>query len=154
MAKVMQPYVLDSGLLSCQLPYSVNRVRGTGLIPVDGRRKDPCTAQSGLAFDDGFCFWAEKHRSGTGLAVHKFKDVLAHLAPLQVHDLAGRHPVRRRRRMISALGAHAGHLATLASITWCKRWISSRERNRVIFRRWFRLMPRPGLTAMYPQRTA
>ena len=91
-AKVMQPYVLDSGLLSCQLPYSVNRVRGTGLLPVDGRRKDPWIAQSGLAFDDGFCFRAEKHRPGTGLAVHKFKDVVAHLAPLQVHDLAAPTP--------------------------------------------------------------
>ncbi len=91
-AKIMQAYVLDSGLLSCYPPQSVNRLRGMGLLPVGGRRKDPWTVRSVLAFYDGFCFRAEKHRPGTGLAVHKFQDVLAHFVPLQVHDLAAPAP--------------------------------------------------------------
>ena len=83
-AKVMQAHVFDSGSFSRQSPYSVKGVRRTGLLPVGGGRKDPWTVQPGLAIDDGFCFRTEKHRPGTGLAVHKFQNVLAHLAPLQI----------------------------------------------------------------------
>ena len=106
-AKVMQAHVLDFGLFSHQLPYSVKGVHRTGLLPVDGGRKDPWTIRPGLAFDDGFCFRAEKHCPGTGLTVHKFQDVLAHLAPLQIQNLAA--PASGEQKEADDIGRWSAH---------------------------------------------
>ena len=107
MTKIMQAHILDSGLFSYNPPQSVNRIRGTGLLPVDGGRKYPWTVRPGLTIDDGFCFRAEKHCPGTGLAVHKFQDVLSHLAPLQVHDLAA--PTSGEEKEADDIGCRSVH---------------------------------------------